>query len=95
MDSYNIAKQHGLTSRMAKALNNMGIVYMHLKDYDRALATCQEALTLNKQLNNVEETGSNLANCGLVTSGGRVEEHIEEQGIDVAYHREGGFAEVK
>ncbi|MFZ4478159.1 MAG: tetratricopeptide repeat protein, partial [Saprospiraceae bacterium] len=66
MDSYNIAKQHGLTSRMAKALNNMGIVYMHIKDYDRALATYQEALTLNKQLNNVEETGSNLANCGLV-----------------------------
>jgi len=30
-----------------------------------------------------------------ITSGGRVEEHIEAQGIDVAYHRERGFAEVK
>jgi len=66
MDSYYIAKQHGLTTRMAKALNNMGIVFLHVKDYDRAFATYQEALTLNRQLNNVEETGSNLANCGLV-----------------------------
>lgn len=28
-----------------------------------------------------------------IAGGARVEEHVEEQGIDVAYHRERGFAE--
>ena len=63
--SLSIAKGLGDRSLITKNLNNISIVYLHLKKYDISLMYITEALRINIQLNDKRKMGLNYINIGL------------------------------
>lgn len=69
LKSMAIARQAGLTSILATALNNQSDTLLQRRDYAAAMAMAQEALAMYTQLGRESGRGSALANLGFARMG--------------------------
>ena len=67
-DSVRFAKNKGLQSEEARALNDIGLVYHTFTRYDEAVSKFIEALRIRKTINDEEGIASTLNNLGNVYS---------------------------
>ena len=65
-NAYNIYYERADTLRMSMALNNIGISYKNLQNYDQALDYFNQALVLKRLTNNKKKVASTLYNIGGV-----------------------------
>lgn len=64
--AYGIAKRNNQTEQLGRILNLLAISYTYTANYDDALRTNFESLSLNEKLGNVEQVGITCNNIGLV-----------------------------
>lgn len=62
--AYILAKKRDLTEEVADPSTNLGILYSKLGNYDKALDYIQQALTIDRKINNVANIAYDLINLG-------------------------------
>lgn len=64
--TYGIAKRNNYYEELSKILNLLAVSYTYTANYDEALKTNFEALTVNEKRNNLEDISISCNNIGLV-----------------------------